>query len=328
MTLRIGDVELRWPVVLAPMSGVTDLPCRRLVSRFGAGLVVSEMIASRAMIQASRKTFRRSVAALDERPMAIQIAGCDAAIMADAARLCRDQGADLIDINMGCPAKKVTNGEAGAALMREAVRAEEIIAAVVAAVDVPVTVKMRTGWDDASRNAPALARIAEACGAKAVTVHGRTRSQFYNGRADWSFIRRVKEAVSIPVIANGDICDEDDAVAVLAESGADAVMIGRGTYGRPWLISRVATFLATGRRAPDPSLAEQRDVVLEHYEAMLEHYGRDVGMRAARKHVAWYSRGLPGAARFRSEIMRETDPKTVQTMIREFYRPAIEQLAA
>ena len=328
MTLRIGPVELASPVVLAPMSGVTDPPFRRLVRRFGAGLVVSEMIASRAMIAASRKTFRRSVAGDDEQPMAVQLAGCDPDVMAEAARLCSDQGAKIIDINMGCPVKKVVNGDAGAALMREEGQAQRIITAVVRAVDMPVTVKMRTGWDDAHRNAPRLARIAEDCGVAAITVHGRTRCQFYNGRADWPFIREVKDAVSVPVIANGDVLSPHDAARILEISAADGVMVGRGTYGRPWLISRIAEFLATSRLRPDPSLAEQCDTVLEHYDAMLRHYGRDTGLRAARKHVAWYSKGLPGSAQFRSDVMRTTETTTVTNMIRDFYQPLIERLAA
>ena len=328
MTLRIGPVELASPVVLAPMSGVTDPPFRRLVRRFGAGLVVSEMIASRAMIHASRKTFRRSVASDDEQPMAVQLAGCDPDMMAEAARLCSDQGAKIIDINMGCPVKKVVNGDAGAALMREEGQAQSIITAVVRAVDLPVTVKMRTGWDDANRNAPRLARIAEDCGAAAITVHGRTRCQFYNGRADWPFIREVKNAVSVPVIANGDVLSPHDAARVLEISAADGVMVGRATYGRPWLISRIGEFLATGQLRADPSLTEQCDTLLEHYDMMLRHYGRDTGMRAARKHVAWYSKGLPGSAQFRSDIMRTTDTAIVTNMIRDFYQPLIERLAA
>ncbi len=328
MTLCIGDLHIDPPVFLAPMSGVTDLPFRRLVKRYGAGLVVSEMIASRAVIHANRKTRQRSAAAADEQPMAIQIAGCEPEVMAEAARLCRDQGARLIDINMGCPVKKVTNGDAGAALMREETLVGRIVEAVVGAVDVPVTVKMRTGWDDTSRNAPRVAQIVEAAGAQAVTVHGRTRCQFYNGRADWSYIGTVKAAVSIPVIGNGDVASLEDAHDLLRASGADAVMIGRASYGRPWLPGMIARGLRAGRSVAPPALSEQCAVLLEHYRAMIEHYGATTGMRAARKHVGWYTRGLPDSARFRSAVMAEPDPDRVVEMIGQLYEPLIDRQAA
>jgi len=328
MRLAIGPVQLEMPVILAPMSGVSDLPFRRMVKRFGSGMAVTEMIASKAMIHASRKSFRMADAAEDERPVAVQLAGCEPEVMAEAARLVRDRGAEIVDINMGCPVKKVVKGDAGSALMRDEGLAARIMAAVVDAVDVPVTLKMRTGWDDRSRNAPQLARIAEESGIQAITVHGRTRCQFFAGRADWAFIGSVKESVSIPVIGNGDVTSPDDARRLLEESGADGVMVGRGAYGRPWLVRQVAHFLATGERLPDPPLDEQLKTVLDHYEAMLSHRGVDAGLRAARKHVAWYTRGLPGSAAFRARIMQLTDPEKVVSAIRGFYEPLCQRVAA
>lgn len=328
MPLRIGNITLDPPVLLAPMSGITDQPFRQLVKRYGAGLVVSEMIASRAMVHASRRTLRMSRQSAGEAPVAVQLAGCEPEVVAEAARLTVDQGAAIIDINMGCPVKKVVKGDAGAALMRDEVLAGEIISAVVKAVDVPVTVKMRTGWDEGSRNAPRLARIAEESGAKAVTVHGRTRNQFYHGHSDWEFISEVKKMVKIPVIGNGDICTGDDARHMLAASGADAVMIGRGACGRPWMPGQVGRFLDAGDRLADPPIAEQLAIIEEHYESMLSHYGSETGMRVARKHIGWYSKGLPGSAEFRSRVMGASNPNVVKTMIRNFYDRLIDRLAA
>lgn len=322
--IELGRSRIERPVILAPMSGVTDLPFRRLARRLGAPMVVSEMIASQAMVRENRQTLKMAEVDGFGGPASVQLAGCDPATMAEAAKLVADRGAAVVDINFGCPVKKVALGQsAGSALMRDEVAAARILEATVRAVDVPVTLKMRMGWDHASLNAPRLARIAEESGIRLVTVHGRTRQQFYTGSADWAFIRQVKEAVAIPVIANGDILTAADAAEALRLSGADGVMIGRGAYGRPWLLRQVAEHLATGAPVAEPTLAEQKAILLEHYRDMLSHHGETTGVRLARKHVAWYSKGLPGSAEFRVQVNQVVDAAAVEALIHAFYDPLV-----
>ena len=324
MTITIGAHKLCMPVILAPMSGVTDMPFRRLVKRMGAGLVISEMIASQAMIRHTRQTMKMIEKSADEQPMAVQLAGCEPEVMAEAARLNQDLGAQIIDINMGCPVKKIVNGHAGSALMRDELLAAKIIEATVKAVSVPVTLKMRTGWDDSNRNAPRLAKIAEECGVKMITVHGRTRCQLYNGKSDWAFIRTVKDAVQVPVIGNGDVVSLEDATRLLEESGADGVMIGRGSYGRPWFPNQVGAYLNDKTLLPDPSLFEQQAVIQDHEEAMLHHYGESTGVKIARKHVGWYSKGLNNSADFRVRINQVDTAQAVKALINDYYASLLD----
>lgn len=322
-TLKIGNIALDSNVILAPMSGVTDRPFRTLVKKLGSGLVVSEMIASQAMVRQTRQSMQMIQKSPLEEPMAVQLAGNDPEVMAEAAKLNQDLGAKIIDINFGCPVKKVAvKSYAGSALMKpsDEGRAAKILEATVKAVDVPVTLKMRKGWNTENQNAPRLAKIAEESGIQMITVHGRTRCQLYRGEADWEFISNVKEAVKLPVIVNGDITNYDKVDEALKLSNADGVMVGRACYGRPWFIGQVMHYLKTGERLGEPPINQRYEIIREHLDDMFSFYGEGTGVRIARKHMAWYGKGLDGSAEYRATVNRSESASAMINTIDEYFK--------
>jgi len=300
--MQVGSRTLRNNLFVAPMAGVTDRPFRQLCKKFGAGLAVSEMVASNSLLWGSQKTRRRANHEGEVDPISVQIAGADPEMMAEAARYNVAQGAQIIDINMGCPAKKVCNAMAGSALLKDETLVGRILEAVVKAVDVPVTLKFRTGWDAGNRNALKVTRIAEECGVQLLSLHGRTRACGFSGRAEYDTIREVKRSTRLPVVANGDIATPEEAKQVLEHTGADGIMIGRAAQGRPWIFREIEHYLSTGERLPPPLVSEIHAVLVAHLEELYAFYGRETGVKVARKHISWYTKGLAGSAGFRHRM--------------------------
>ncbi|BBE49883.1 putative tRNA-dihydrouridine synthase [Ferriphaselus amnicola] len=323
--MRIGPYQLKNNLIVAPMAGVTDRPFRILCKKMGAGMAVSEMVASNSLLYGSEKTRRRANHEGEVDPISVQIVGADPKMLAQAARFNVDNGAQIIDINMGCPAKKICNVMAGSALLQNEPLVKTLLEAVVGAVDVPVTLKIRTGWDKAHRNAISIAKIAESCGIQALAIHGRTRACAYTGHAEYDTIAAVKAEVRIPIIANGDITTPEKAKFVLEHTGADAVMIGRAAQGRPWLFREIAHFMATGEHLPSPAVTEIRDVLVAHLRDLYEFYGEYSGTRIARKHISWYTRGLPGSAHFRHLMNQLPSTEAQMAAVCEFFDLQLER---
>ena len=312
--LNIGKLQINSNFLLAPMSGVTDYPYREIVKKFKPGLVFSEMIASRALLAQNSKTMKM-IKKTDNYLSAVQIAGCDPEVMVEASKICEDNGADIIDINMGCPVKKVVNGYAGSALMKDEILATKILESVSNSVKVPVTLKMRKGWDDNSLNAPKIAKIAENSGIKMITIHGRTRCQMYKGKSDWKFVKNVKSNVKIPVLVNGDITNKENLKQALKDSKADGVMIGRGSYGRPWIFQE----LYSNKKKIKINNNLKKQIILNHLQLSLDHYGKDIGLKSFRKHLGWYSKSINNSNEFRVKINQCTDEIILKNLINDFF---------